>query len=221
MQEYKDKFHSVAAAVHANKGVHRVIKFHNKRNCCCWCLTTKRGVQVIGVGIILSLIEELSAPNIVRIVLKALAIVPWIMMQCHDTAFNRQLFLWFFCLGIPGMFITNLIMYQNILADNVAYAGLVCWLSQKGAGDSDDKNKKEREESECNQKDDDERAECEADQDQCPVLPGGVLKVLIVITPLVILLNIHFAFVVYTHWKNSRLHRKDGGAQYGDGLDDD
>ena len=51
---------------------------------------------------------------------------------------------------MPGMFITNLIMYQNILADNVAYAGTICWLSQKGAGDSDDKNKKEREESECN-----------------------------------------------------------------------
>ena len=103
-------------------------------------------------------------------------------------------------------------MYQNILADNVAYAGTICWLSQKGAGDSDDKNKKEREESECNQKDDDDRAECEADLDQCPILPGGVLKVLFLITPIVILLNIHFAFVLYTHWKNSRLLRSQGGA---------
>ena len=36
-----------------------------------------------------------------------------------------------FCLGIPAIFITNLLMYQNILADNVAFAGEVCWMSKK------------------------------------------------------------------------------------------
>ena len=48
-----------------------------------------------------------------------------------------------------------------------------------------------------------------------------MLKVFLVVTPLVIILNIHFAFVLYTHWKNSRLLVSQGGAQYGDDLDED
>ena len=62
-------------------------------------------------------------------------------------------------------------------------------------------------EEECAENDDD----CEAAKDQCPVLPGGVLKVLFIITPIVVIVNVHFMFVLYTHWQNSRLHPDQGG----------
>lgn len=51
---------------------------------------------------------------------------------------------------MPAMFITNLVMYQNILADNVAYAGTICWLSQKGAQNAGAENDKAKKEDECN-----------------------------------------------------------------------
>ena len=47
-----------------------------------------------------------------------------------------------------------------------------------------------------------EEDDCPANQDQCP---GRLIKVLLFITPIIVLVNIHFAFVLYTHDK------KDGG----------
>ena len=73
-----------------------------------------------------------------------------------------------------------------------------------------DKEQNEAQE-ECAEGDEEEQAECEANLDQCPILPGGVLKALFVITPIVVIVNIHFAFVLYTHWKNSRLPEEQGG----------
>ena len=64
---------------------------------------------------------------------------------------------------------------------------------------------------ECNQAEDEEQAECEANLDQCPILPGGILKALFIITPIVIILNVHFAFVLYVHYVNSALPESQGG----------
>ena len=49
------------------------------------------------------------------------------------------------------------------------------------------------------------------------MVPGGALKVLFIITPVVILVNIHFGFVLYTHWKNSSLPEDQGGCGDADG----
>ena len=59
--------------------------------------------------------------------------------------------------------------------------------------------------------DDEEEAACEVEEQQCPILPGGIFKVLFILWPTLVLINIHYAFVLYTHWKNSRLQVKDGG----------
>ena len=56
---------------------------------------------------------------------------------------------------------------------------------------------------ECNEADEEDQAECEANLDQCPVLPGGAAKTLFVITPLIIVINLHFAFVLYAHTQNA------------------
>ena len=53
--------------------------------------------------------------------------------------------------------------------------------------------------------DDEEEMDCEAEEAQCPVLPGGIVKVLFILTPVLLIVNIHYAFVLYTHWKNARL----------------
>lgn len=70
-----------------------------------------------------------------------------------------------------------------------------------------------------------EEDDCQANQDQCPVLPGGALKVLLFITPIIVLVNIHFAFVLYTHYKNSGLPESQGGCNdrkvEEDNFDDD
>lgn len=63
----------------------------------------------------------------------------------------------------------------------------------------------------------DENDDCEADRDQCPILPGGIAKALFVITPIVVFLNIHFAFVLFTHWRNARLPENQGGCADPDG----
>ena len=108
------------------------------------------GAQLIGFGLLLGFLEELSKPNIVRMGFKLAAVVPFIMMMVKDCAWHRQLFLYLFCMCMPAIFITNLVMYQNILADNVAYAGTICWLSQKGAQNAGAENDKAKKEDECN-----------------------------------------------------------------------
>lgn len=72
-------------------------------------------------------------------------------------------------------------------------------------------------EQECNDADEDEQNDCEANLDQCPALPGGAMKVLFVITPIVLVMNVHFAFVLFTHYKNSRLPIEQGGCADNDG----
>ena len=156
----------------------------------------------------MSLAEEYFAPNFVRGMLKLAIVVCMLMMYIRDSRLNRWLLLIAFCVGQPLVALVNLFAYQNILVDNVMFAKGFCWLSQEWVhffGSA-----KEREEANsCDTGD--EEDDCEADKDQCPVLPGGVLKVLFVITPLVVILNVHFAFVLYTHYRNSGLPEERGG----------
>ena len=189
----------------------RAINHHKKGDCCCFCLRTRVGAMIIGIGLCLGFIEEYSKPNMVRMGFKLAAVIPFIMMLVKDCAWHRQLFLYLFCLCMPGIFITNLIAYQNILADNVAFAGEVCWFSKKWVANVGGTKEENEAQQECNEADEEDAEECEANLDQCPVLPGGVLKALFVVTPIVVIMNIHFAFVLYTHWKNSRLPESEGG----------
>ena len=63
-----------------NKGVRRVIKKHQKGDCCCFCISTQTGVAIIGIGLCLGLVAEYTGPNYIRIALKLAGIIPWIMM---------------------------------------------------------------------------------------------------------------------------------------------
>ena len=200
-----------------NKGVRRAINHHRKGDCCCFCLRTKMGAQLIGFGLLLGFLEELSKPNIVRMGFKLAAVVPFIMMMVKDCAWHRQLFLYLFCLCMPAIFITNLVMYQNILADNVSFAGEMCWFSKKWVATVGGTKEENEAQEECNQADEEDQEDCEANLDQCPILPGGVLKALFVITPIVVIMNVHFAFVLFTHWKNSRMPAAQGGCDDADG----
>jgi len=179
------------------------------------------GVHIICALLVLSLLEEFAAPNFIRAALKVAVLVPFLMMYVKDTAMHRWLVLNVFCLVIPLIAIVNLIAYQNILIDNVAGATQLCWLSKKWThffGSERDKVEADP----CDTNDNEENAdECAAEADQCPVLPGGMLKVLFVITPIIVVMNIHFAFVLYTHWKNSRLPESDGGCKDEDGPEED
>ena len=80
-------------------------------------------------------------------------------------------------------------------------------------------------EEECEEGNEDQNSadqdDCEAQKDQCPVLPGGALKVLFVITPIVVIVNVHFAFVLYTHYKNSKRGPEEGGCEDPEGPDYD
>lgn len=104
MQEIGDK-------LVLNKGVRRVINHHKKGDCCCCCLSTKTGALLIGTGLCIGMLEELSAPNFIRIGLKAAVIVPFILMLYKDCAFHRQLFFYLFCLMMPAIALVNLISY--------------------------------------------------------------------------------------------------------------
>ena len=73
-----------------------------------------------------------------------------------------------------------------------------------------DKEQNEEQE-ECNEADEEDQASCEANLDQCPVLPGGAMKILFVITPLIVIINIHFAYVLYTHYDRRKMYDYDGG----------
>ena len=180
-------------------------------DCCCGCFSTSTGVKIIGVGLALTFIEELSHPNVIRFFLKLAVLIPFISAWVKDSAQNRRWMLYLFCLGIPAIFITNLLMYQNILADNVAFAGEVCWFSKKWVATFGGSKEENEAQEECNQADEEDQADCEANLDQCPILPGGVLKALFIVTPMVIILNVHFAFVLYVHYVNSALPESQGG----------
>ena len=197
-----DNIDKVGNAVLKNPWVKWSAKFHIEQDCCCYLLHTQTGVHIIAVGLFLSLAEEYFSPNFVRGILKIAILVPLVLMYVKDSALHRWLLLTMFCLCQPLIAIFNMLAYQNILIDNVMFAKAFCWLSQEWTHFMGSAS--EREEADpCDNGD--EEDDCEADKDQCPVLPGGVLKVLFVITPLVVILNVHFAFVLYTHYKNSQL----------------
>ena len=196
-------------------------KWHKQNDCCCWFFTTKTGVQIVTVGVILGLLEEYAAFNLFRFICKVAVVVPFAMMLFQDTAFNRLLALLMFCICIPLIFVINFLAYQNVLVDNVMFAEEICGFSKfwiKTFGGSKEENEAQQE---CNEADEEDQAACEADLDQCPILPGGVLKVLFVITPIVVIMNIHIAFVLYTHWKNSCLPEDQGGCADNEGPPED
>ena len=189
-----------------NPLVRKTAKIHRYHNCCCWFGTSNFGFNVITIGLILGLVEEYVAPNPARGLIKLACILPFAVtyFPAQDTADTRKVCLYTFCLAMPIIAIINLVTYQNILIDNVAFAKELCWFNKKWIkmfGSEKDQ------EEECAENDDD----CEAAKDQCPILPGGVLKVLFIITPLVVIINVHFMFVLYAHWQNSRLPESQGG----------
>ena len=102
----------------------------------------------------------------------------------------------------------NLFKYGNVLVDNVMFGKELCWLSQQWIHwMGSDKDKEEADPCDTAEEDDD----CEASKDQCPALPGGVMKVILVITPLIIIVNVHFMFVLYAFWRNRNLPPNQGG----------
>ena len=153
----------------------------------------------------LGLLEEYAAMNFIRCMLKIAMLVPFILVNWKDCAFHRLLCLYVFCLCVPAIFIVNFVAYQNVLMDNVMFAEEICWISRKWTATFGGTKAQNKELEECDEADEEDQADCEAQLDQCPVLPGGMLKALFVITPLIVVCNIHFAFVLYTHWKNSVL----------------
>merc|ERR1719162_1933836 len=211
--------YQVGNKVIANPWAKMAAKMHIEQNCCFYFISTSTGVFIISIGLLVSLLEEYFSPNMYRGALKIAMVVPIALMYLKDNSFHRWLYLQLFCLIQPLIAIINIIAYQNILIDSVLFAKGLCWLSQEWTHfmGSD----KEREEAGEAEDGDDCDDECEANKDQCPVLPGGALKVLFVITPLVVIINLHFAFVLYAHYKNSRASVEDGGANDKYGPDPD
>ena len=221
MQDIMKPVYQVGNKVIANPWAKEAARMHIQQNCCFYFISTSTGVLIISIGLLISLLEEYFSPNMVRGILKIAMLVPVVLMYLKDNSFHRWLYLQLFCLCQPLIAIVNLFQYQNILIDSILFAKGLCWLSQEWTHfmGSD----KERAEADpCDNADDENDDECEADKDQCPVLPGGALKVLFVITPLIVIINLHFAFVLYAHYKNSRASVEDGGAndRYGPDPDD-
>ena len=72
----------------------------------------------------------MSHGNVVRTILKVVGLAPFVWNQFDDTAYTRQLFLFAFTLTQPLIAAVNLVMYQNVLIDNVAFGDTLCWLSK-------------------------------------------------------------------------------------------
>ena len=188
--------------------VSTLASMHVDMNCFFMLISTRRGVKVISFGLLLSLIEEYWHFNRVRTILKLAMFAPVVLGLIHDNGLNRWLMLNLFTLCQPLIFLWNLYKYSNVLVDNVLFAKELCWLSQQWIDwMGSDKEREEADPCVGEEADDD----CEAQADQCPALPGGVLKVIFVITPLIILINLHFMFVLYAHWRNRNLHPNQGG----------
>ena len=203
--------------VSENRGIRRLKKMHKGSDCCCFCLSSKQGAFIIGLGLTLSFISELQKPNPLRALLKLAGVIPFFLQLVQDCAWYRQLYLFFFCLTQPLIAVVNMLWYQNILVDEVVFGEQICWLSKKWFSTMGGDKEYQEAEQECNDADEDEQNDCEANLDQCPALPGGAMKVLFVITPIVLVMNVHFAFVLFTHYKNSRLPIEQGGCADNDG----
>ena len=104
---------------------------------------------------------------------------------------------------MPVIILFNLFYYGHMLTDNVIYGKDTCEILTLFFG------KKSEEENECDQ--DDAAPDCTEREEQCKVLPGGVFKGLLILTPVIIVTNVHFMFVLLTHYKNSGLPEADGG----------
>ena len=217
----------IGTRVSKNKGVKSLKKLHKSSNCCCFCLSAKTGAYIIGIGLLLNLLSEMSHGLALRAILKVIALAPFIWMCFDDSAYTRQLFLMLFSVTQPLIAAVNLVYYQNILVDSVAFGDVFCWFSKKWISTMGGDKEFEESQNECAEADEDEQQDCEANLDQCPALPGGAFKVLFVITPIVIVMNVHFAFVLFTHYKNSRLPVEQGGCadatgpEYEDQVDDE
>ena len=208
-----------------NPTVKTCAKYHMRWNCCCYLFSVKTGVYLLAFGQVLGLIEELLVHlNYFRVVLRSMTNAAFFLMWLYDTADTRYIYLNVFVISMPLIALNNLYQYQSTFADQATFGQEVCWLAQhytflfgsdKEARDAQPCRVPEDED------DDEEEAECEVEEQQCPILPGGIFKVLFILWPTLVLINIHYAFVLYTHWKNSRLQVKDGGCadQAGPELD--
>ena len=73
----------------SNKWVRSGAKRHKNWNCCCYCFTTQMGVYIIAAGQVLLLLEEYSAPNFLRGMLKLAMVATFGLMFIVDSALNR------------------------------------------------------------------------------------------------------------------------------------
>lgn len=92
------------------------------------------GVRIIFIGLVLGLVQEYFHLNLVRACLKGAMVVPFVLMIVHDCALHRQLCLYLFCLCIPIIAIINIVAYQNIMVNNVAFAEEICSVSRTWFG---------------------------------------------------------------------------------------
>ena len=184
-------------------GLEKAADWHESMNCCCLLFNARNGFRIIFLGLLISLAEEYFAFNNVRFIIKIAVIVPFFLTLIQDIKFYRWLCMYFYCAGMPLIFLCNFFMYGNILVSNVLFADQLCWLNKKWVEEFGGTKSQNEAIEECNEADEEDQASCEANLDQCPVLPGGAAKTLFVITPLIIVVNLHFAFVLYTHTQNA------------------
>lgn len=76
----------IGEEVSQNKGIQKLLKKHKMGDCCCGCLSTSTGVKIIGAGLALSFLEELSHPNLVRFLLKLAVLIPFVLAFVRDCA---------------------------------------------------------------------------------------------------------------------------------------
>ena len=186
-----------------NLWIRKAADWHESMNCCCLLFNARNGFRIIFLGLLISLAEEYFAFNNVRFVIKLAVIAPFILTLIQDIKFYRWLCMYMYCAGMPLIFLCNFFMYGNILVSNVLFADQLCWINKKWVEEFGGTKSQNEAIEECNEADEEDQASCEANLDQCPVLPGGAAKTLFVITPLIIVVNLHFAFVLYTHTQNA------------------
>ena len=67
-----------------NPIIRRGIMLHRDNNCCCGCLSTKQGVQIITIGLTLAVITEFSSFDLTRAILKIIILAAFLLMYLED-----------------------------------------------------------------------------------------------------------------------------------------
>ena len=173
-----------------------------EKNCCC-CFSVKTGAYVIGVLSILGLLDELNNFNLLRCIIKLVVSASFLAMVFQDSKTTRM---WFFIIFLGSPFAQILAAIIDKPQEQADQENAINALDFRKIAEEACRNMSQQELQDMHY----------SNQQECIdgmeiIIKRAVFVVIVVLVVFFLIVPIHFACVLYNHWKNSERSVEEGG----------